>query len=390
MNAHANLKPDAGAIRQHLELLFGDAGEYSDGKIEISVIAKSEVGNRVYARKFDIDELDAAIGYAVAENSKSGNNVYVSAALRNPGCPASGRAEDKDFYALYAVYVDLDEEEAVTKAKNAWAECKPHMVLLTGAVPHPRVQACWHLGEPITDPEEMKSTIRGLAIKTAGDKTVTNPSRIMRLAGTIAWPAKPGRITELTQIVPLNEPPTASYSIEQIHRWAAPANEHSAVTLNVSAFDDEPVRGAGLLGMPGSKVIDHREPYMRDTVLAILLELTGTAGTVPTIEELFDAAWDQYKDHVSFDKPGRKQDEVAQKCRYKLRRFESGDLYVGKKDTESFVPLPDIESVVEAYRSGRHRQITSQGMLAAPSQGSPVFFRRARSLTSQCLVASGW
>lgn len=373
MNVHANLKPNADAIRQHLELLFGNVTEHSDGKVEIAVIAKSEAGSRVYAKKFEVDELDAATAYAVGENIKPGHNVYVGAALRSPNSPVTGRAEDKEFYALYAVYVDLDDREAVETAREAWTDCKPHIVFLTGTVPHARVQTWWRLDEPITNPKEMRSTIRGMAIKTAGDKMVTNPSRIMRLAGTIAWPAKPERVIELTQIVPLNEPPTGNYSIEQIHRWAAPADEDSAGTLNAIASDDDPVREAGLLGMPG-KVIDHRELYMRDTVLAMFIELTGTTGAVPTIEELFDAAWDQYKDHVSFDKPGRGPNEVVQKCRYTLHRFESGDLYIGKKGTASFVPLPDIEAVEEAYRSGRHQQFTPQGMLAAPVPRQSCFF----------------
>lgn len=320
-----NLQPNREAIRQHLEFMFGDAGDYCDGKVEVTTINKAT--SKVYSGWFDADDqaLDKAADYAARENAAAGNNVYVGAALRDPLALPSGRGHDDDFYALTAVYVDLDDKAAVDKAAGRWADNIPTMIVATGQHPHPRLQGFWKLAEPITDPDEVRATLQGLARRLDGDTTVTNPSRIMRLAGSIAWPAKQGRVTELTQIVPINNPPKAPYSLEQIHRWAPalPWGE-AAAQSSVQATDIQ--RSSGMLGMPTGDVEDGREKYMRDTILAVFIELVGTTGSIPTAQELFDAAWPQYEQHVSFDRPGRGPDEFRQKCQYIINRFYAGRL----------------------------------------------------------------
>lgn len=369
MNVHANLRPDAGAIRQHLELLFGDAGEYSDGKIEIVTI-KKDGGQKRYIRAewFDTDQLDEAVTYVEAQNSTAGHNMYVGAALRDPDCPGTGRGHDNDFYALTAVYADLDDAASVEKAGERWAECKPHMIVATGTQPHWRLQAWWKLGEPITDPDTVKETLLGLAKHLEGDAVVFNPSRIMRVAGTIAWPAKEGRITELTQIQPLKEPPSGNYSIEQIHRWAPKvANRSDSASTE---FKPELHRKPGLLGLPTGEIDDGREEYMFKTVAAVFIELVGTTVSVPTAQELFDEAWPQYERNVDLAREGRGPDEFAAKCQYIINRFHRGRFYVTEGSKR--VPLTTIEDVVERYQERETtRQQSAQTPATAPSNRNP-------------------
>ena len=359
-----DLLPNREAIRQHLQFLFGDVVEYGDGKVEIAIINKTN--GKVYSGWFDADDqaLDKAADYAFEQNLIEGNNVYNGAALRDPLTLPTGRGVDDDFYALTAVYVDLDDKAAVDKAASRWADNMPTMIVATGQHPHPRLQGFWKLAEPITDPDEARATLQGLARRLDGDTTVTNPSRIMRLAGSIAWPAKQGRVTELTQIVPINNPPKAAYTVEQIHRWA-PALPWGEVSVQHSVRTTDVQRGTGMLGMPTGDVEDGREKYMRDTIMVFFVELVGTTGSIPTAQELFDAAWPQYEQHVNLDRPGRGPDEFRQKCQYIINRFYAGRLprlkteddvvaayqakqKAEKKSHENTVPTISVKEIVQA------------------------------------------
>ena len=72
----------------------------------------------------------------------------------------------------------------------------------------------WRLDEPITDPVLSEALLKGMAAALGGDPTVANPSRVMRLAGTIASPMKlPDRKRpELTFIAPLRATAGRVYS----------------------------------------------------------------------------------------------------------------------------------------------------------------------------------
>ena len=93
------------------------------------------------------------------------------------------------------------------------------------------------------------------------------------------------------------------------------------------------------LGLPGV-INDRRERYMRDTVLAVMLQLIGETGASPTAQELFDAAWPQYSANVDLTKPGRGQDELIEKCHYVVHRFEEGRL----------PGLPTLDAAIAVYQ----------------------------------------
>ncbi len=153
MNAHTNLKPDAEAMKAHLRHLFCNHSEYADGKIELAWT--DDKGAARFADYFDIDDIDALVTRAVELNSRPQCNVYVGAALRKPDCSPIRRSTDDDFYALTAVYVDLDDAGVAEKASPIYGDLKPTFAVVTGTHPHIRAQLWWLLAEPITDPEEL-------------------------------------------------------------------------------------------------------------------------------------------------------------------------------------------------------------------------------------------
>ena len=215
--------PDVEAMRAHVEHLFGGYLDgCHEGLIELawtdSVSDESGRYRLKNARLFGTDKIEDLVQEAARLNATPMCNVYIGAALRHPNTAPFGRTNDKDAWALTCAYVDLDDPGTATSAKNVYGEDKPTMVIVTGREPHPRAQMWWRLEEPLTDKDQWPILLKGFAAKLSGDTTVTNPARVMRLAGTIAWPVKPGRTIELTSIAKLNKPGRNSYSADYLAR----------------------------------------------------------------------------------------------------------------------------------------------------------------------------
>lgn len=334
-------KPDIDAMRSHVDHLFGGYLDgCHDGLIELAwteTKQNSKTGkyDLRHGRLYGTDELERLVDDAVALNANPMCNVYIGAALRSPNTAPFGRAQDSDAFALTCAYVDLDDPGAATSAKAIYGLDKPTMVIVTGRAPHTRAQMWWRLEEPLTDPSSWPALLRGFASKLNGDSTVTNPSRVMRLAGTIAWPVKDGRIVEITSIAPLKEPGRCQYDPAHL------AQAFPAIASNVA-----PATPAALshttnsLGL-ADKINDGREAYMVKTIAACLIEIIGETGSAPTAQELYDVAWPQYERKVDLTRGGRGSEEFAQKCAYTVRRFEEGR--IGGVET--------LDKAVERYRN---------------------------------------
>ena len=332
-NPAPGLEPNPEDMARHLELLFGSAREYDDGLIEVAV----NTGQGWLGQLFGIDQIPDAVSFAATRNAQR-CNVYVGVALRDPDSPPFGRCSDSDHYATTTIGGDLDTAEASAAAPARTRALPPSFIVCTGRHPHTRLQPFWSLTEAVTDPEQHRALFGGIADSLDGDRAVTNPSRVMRLAGSIAWPTKPGRVPELTSLVPLKYEPR-SYTVEEIAR-AYPASDKVHA---IATHKNDPIErhGSGTLGLGGEVITDGREAYMRDTILAVLIEFIGENGAVPEPQELFDAAWPQYSSKVDFSRPGRGPDEMMRKVVSTLRRFERGQLR----------NLPDMDAVVARYRA---------------------------------------
>lgn len=320
-------RPDVDAMAAHVEHLFGGYLDgYHDGLVELSWTdtQKDEAGRyRLrHARLFGTDQLDDLVAEAARLNAVPMCNVYIGAALRRPDTAPFGRAKDSDAWALTALYADLDEEGAVRAARAVYEGAKPTMVVVTGTAPHTRAQLWWKLEQPATDPAHWESVLRGMAVAMQGDVTVTNPSRVMRLAGSIAWPVKDGRnLVEITSIAPLKAPGQSCYAGEHLEHLFPPVAK-SAQSVDTGSTVQHTTNGLGL----ADKISDGRERYMRDMVVAALISYVGENGTAPSAQELFDEAWPVYERKADLSRAGRGKDEFAEKCRYTVQRFERGEI----------------------------------------------------------------
>lgn len=338
--------PNAVAMRQHLDHLFGGYLDgCHDGLIELAWTETIAIDGKhplKHAKLFGTDQADDLIEEAMRLNSQPMCNVYIGAALRKPTTAPFGRTSDADAYALTAAYVDLDDPGAATSAKEIYGKAKPTFIVVTGNSPHTRAQMWWKLDEPLTDPALWSSLLRGMAAAMKGDSTVTNPARVMRLAGSIAWPVKEGRKTEITNIGQLREPGQSVYAYGHMASLFPPIG---SIASSPAPAATKTTNSLGLAG----KITDGRESYMTKTIAACLLEFIGTTGAAPSTEELFEAAWPQYERQVDFSRAGRGADEFAEKCAYTISRFHRGEI----RGIES------LDKAVEVYRNKAQAKATS-------------------------------
>jgi hypothetical protein len=204
------LSPDKAAMLEHLRFLFGNPAEYSDGKIEIAY-TPAHTGAVSKADFFDASELEKAVDFAYQINSNVGVNVYVGAALRVPDVFPGGRSSEKEYYASGFIWADLDDPGVAEAARPLYAALPPSRVVVTGRVPHLRAQVWWKLHEYETDPKALRPYLAAACATLRGDRAVVDPARVMRLAGSIAWPKKDGRVPELTE---LKTPDHASVAVD--------------------------------------------------------------------------------------------------------------------------------------------------------------------------------
>ena len=224
-----NFQPNPDAMQAFLDHLFGDA---MTGRIELAWTDAGD-GKLRHAQLFPADELDGLIQKAAEVNAVEGQNCYVGAALRHPDTCPFGRAKDEDFLCAPAFWADLDDGEAVATAKAKYNGAPPTLGVITGRKPHPRAQLWWRHEIPCDDATLLRRQNAALALALSGDPSVVNPSRVMRLPGSIAWPVKSGRVVELVELQIFNDDRPQIYLDGQLAKafppqgaTATPTNGH--------------------------------------------------------------------------------------------------------------------------------------------------------------------
>lgn len=199
-------------------------------------------GRKPDISRFSPDEagISALVQHAVVMNG-SGLNCYVvvnpvraSAPLRRDG-KLSG-AFDEDIPAAFNFWADGDDETAAASIRN-FAGPKYTMAVTTGRVPSPRPHIYWRCEDaPIRNLEAWSGIQRAIAARLSTDSTVVNPSRIMRLPGTVNWPTDQkrakGRIAELVTIRTEYEDDREPVSFDQMLRAFGSLNEGQGKTAD--------------------------------------------------------------------------------------------------------------------------------------------------------------
>jgi hypothetical protein len=125
---------------------------------------------------------------AAGRASDHGRNVYYGPNPRRAGTPTGKRSYDHHVEAALWQFVDGDTPEADSAYTFDGFPVPTTLEIQTGTQPHPRRHLYWELDEAEGDLAAWKLRQKALAAHYAGDKSVHNPSRIMRLPGTISYP----------------------------------------------------------------------------------------------------------------------------------------------------------------------------------------------------------
>ena len=212
MKTSQAISPNTEAMYAHVDRLFGDA---PDGRVEL---AWTGTGSSIcHAQQFTLDRLEHLVFRAEQEIRCDGVNVFIGASLRSEDTDFNSRAGDNSFHAAPAYWADLDEPGAAAKVRQRSGQTPPTLAVITGRYPRPRVQLYWKPEVLIRNATALRR--RNLAIARAldGDQSVVNPGRVLRLAGSIAWPHKPGRRLEVSALA-------LSFPYEALNEMVKPLN----------------------------------------------------------------------------------------------------------------------------------------------------------------------
>lgn len=231
------ITPDKDAIREDLEFMTRRWHELDVPCVfEIRAIAPDREKQPQSAR-FSPDWIDEAVEWAESLNNL-GFNVYVT---RNPIRQDVGRsATDEDVVAAFFVWADCDDTEA---SGNVYRFDGPRWTgaVTTGRKPHIRAHTYWELEDPCLNIKAWTELQKGIAAYFGSDDKVVNPSRIMRVGGTITYPAKnkraKGYTSEVSTIRTTYEDDRDPVPFEQMHRLFGHVRPPEASTAPVSAYE---------------------------------------------------------------------------------------------------------------------------------------------------------
>lgn len=366
------LSPDLQAIRFHLDFLFAHLTDYGDGIIEICYQPKRQSDDNAYYFKnsfrFPQTDIKECAQKVYDLNCIPGQNVTVRACLLDPDLkidvfPADPATSGTDMYVAPCAWVDIDKNAGgAGRIKELYKNLPPSLTVITGEKENDKEDLRLHLWFKFHEPQTEESTIReanaGLVDHFGGDNKCVNPTRLMRVGGTVAWPKKPGRVAEMVQVKTIKT--SFPVSPEQIFNVYPVTPQR---TVNTGAMPGSTTRatGSGL----DSRIIDGRDDYMSRLVTACILSFAGKNGAWPTDQEVFDEAWPTYernvkeRDGVSLEQARRGKSAMVKKIRAKLRLFEHG----------RFPGIPTLESAVargqEKIREHEEKQDQNERSTAA-------------------------
>lgn len=193
------LEPNRTDIERHLELLVSPWRDRFEAKIEFRAL-KDNIAPSRWLSGVAPDDLEQSIDRVIQLNDDQvARNIYVTV---NPvRQDLTGSASDGDIVAAFYAFADADNGAAASRLR--YAEPKPTFFVQTGKTPEPRLHAYWKF-EGTEDLSEWSSLQKAIQ-QNLGTDSVHNPSRILRLAGTVSWPPvhkmNRGYVPEVTKLV---------------------------------------------------------------------------------------------------------------------------------------------------------------------------------------------
>lgn len=238
-----DLKADTQTIVQHLSHITRRWIEFDHPcLLEIVYLTAENKADVKHVAHYNTDPDSLALAASdVAAMNRYGINAYATV---NPvdanNRPRAGlRAKAENIVGSVFQWADADDAKAAENIKN-FVGPKCTFFVLTGTTPSMRPHVYWELDKVTRDMATWEAIQKGIAATLATDSKVTDPPRIMRLAGTINWP-KPhkvakGYVPELTVLKIYNPEERKPVTTEQMARLFSGAARRDAPPVD-GAFD---------------------------------------------------------------------------------------------------------------------------------------------------------
>ena len=179
------MSPDKDVIQQFLSLLTEPWKECSPkGQLELRFLADGKLKN---IKRFADDQLMDATDHIVKMNIDNLNAYVCINPVAEIALKAGKGAMDEDILRAHFAFADCDEAGAAERLKSS---APPHdFSVITGTQPHLRCHYYWQFDKPLHDLAKWRVIQAGFAKAYGSDSCVKNPSRLMRIAGTVSYPS---------------------------------------------------------------------------------------------------------------------------------------------------------------------------------------------------------
>ena len=228
------MAPKTEIIKQFIAQITENWNTVGQPLIEIRSISQSGSAN---AARFALKNIEDAAQHAEAMNAAK-QNIYMCINPIDPiiEIPAGQAAKDTDILAAFYCFADADTAGAMENILS-FAGPKFTMSIKTGTTPFARGHAYWRLEEPVQNMQAWRDVQKAIAASLQTDAAVVNPSRIMRVAGTVSWPNQkkqdkgyvPELVTMRTEFSTDREP----VEFERMMRAFPKAEPQAASTINI-------------------------------------------------------------------------------------------------------------------------------------------------------------
>ena len=227
-------RPALAVIQQHLKLI---AAPYIDAGLS-GLIALRALPSGQH-QLFALDYLPAASAWAYSQCADEHQNVYLAPGLFGPETRGAGKDDNVIAHAyLFADADDGDQAKRLLDFDHDLAGQQAFRVV-TGTEPSTRLHAYWQLSQPARDMVAWRQAQRALIGEFQTDAAIHNPSRIMRLAGTISRPSADkrarGYVPELVQLDCCDDP-VPRVSLSAVLAYAKPAPRSPVSHPSASTF----------------------------------------------------------------------------------------------------------------------------------------------------------
>jgi RecA-family ATPase len=232
--------PQSKVIKDFISEITKNWNEVGQPLLEIRSISASGSTN---AARFRLDQIDEAVEHAEAMNNAKAN-IYMCINAIDPikaeDIPAGKAAKDTDIMAAFYCFADADTKGAMENIMS-FAGPKFTMSVKTGTTPFARGHAYWELEEPCQNMDAWKEVQKSIAASLHTDPAVINPSRIMRVAGTVSWPNKkkqdkgyiPELVTMRTEFTNEREPQPFERLMRAFPKKEVPNNQVGGIEIDL-------------------------------------------------------------------------------------------------------------------------------------------------------------